>query len=227
MSLNPHFDYARQFGAEYHQARRVPERAEHWIAAVRAQKIAPYIRAADRVLEYGVGFGWNLAAIRCAEKIGFDPTPGLKSFVEQKGIQFTAEESSLRSGEYDTVLAHHVLEHVKRPCDSLKRLGSFLKSAGRLLIFVPFERERKYHHFRGNDRSHHLFSWTPRSLRRLVEESGLAIENLEVRKFRFDRIAALVTLRLKAGLGLYRWIRAFGLAVAPEYELVLLARNLR
>lgn len=220
---NTDFDYAQQFGAEYHQARRVPAKAELWIAAVRAKKIAPYIRPSDRVLEYGVGFGWNLSSIECAEKTGFDLTPGLREFVEAKGIRFASDHSQLQPGGYDTVLAHHVLEHVTQPLDSLKRLAGFLKRTGRLLIFVPFERERKYRRFRADDRSHHLFSWTPVSLRNLVVASGLRVEQLAVRKFRFDRLAAVITCKLKGGLALYRCIRAFGLALAPEYEITLVA----
>jgi SAM-dependent methyltransferase len=223
MSSQTPFAYAQEFGAEYHRARRVPEKAERWIAAVRAQKIAPYIRASDRVLEYGVGFGWNLAALNCGQKIGFDLTPGLKGFVEAKGIRFESNEAALDSAGYDTVLAHHVLEHVSQPLDCLMRLARLLKRAGQLLIFVPFERERKYRSFRANDRAHHLFSWTPQSLRNLTQSSGLVIRELRVRKFRFDRVAALAACKLKGGFILYRWIRSFGLCVAPEYEIALVA----
>ena len=42
------------------------------IARQRARKLSPYVGSKDRVFEYGVGSGFNLAALSCAERVGYD-----------------------------------------------------------------------------------------------------------------------------------------------------------
>ncbi len=217
----PDYDYSKEFGSTYHGARRLSPKLETWISKVRAEKIGPHIRPTDRVLEYGVGFGWNLAEIPCAEKVGFDLTPALKGSSEAKGIRFVNDEACLQPSGFDVVLCHHVLEHVPHPKDCLERLQLFLRPGGRLLLFVPFERETKYRHFSLSDRAHHLYSWTPRSLRTLASLAHTTVHSLEVLRFRFDRFAALLAAKLKGGFLLYRFCRAVGQYAAPEYELFL------
>jgi SAM-dependent methyltransferase len=219
------FDYGRQFGTIYHGARRLPAEAQQWISRIRAEKMKPWISAEDRVLEYGVGFGWNLAALECCEKVGFDLTPELRGEVEEKGIRFEMDENALAASNYDKIVAHHVLEHVPSPSKSLKVLKNLLTAGGKLLLFVPFEREREYRSFRPTDRAHHLYSWTPGSLNRLVTESGWAIEQTRVKRFRFDRMAAIAAFKLRGGFALYRLIRRAGLLLLPEFELFLVARK--
>ena len=217
------FDYAKEFGTEYHRARQLPVAQQQWIASVRADKLRRWIAPEHRVLEYGVGFGWNLAAISCREKIGFD-VANLRAEVEAKGITFESEEGSLPNGRFDIVLAHHVLENVPKPVPCLSRLRSLLSPTGKLLIFVPFERERKYQRFYSKNRAHHLYSWTPNSLARLVTSAGLTVRQTQVRRFRFDRLAAIITSKLGGELRLYRFLRAAGVLLLPEYELCMIAQ---
>jgi SAM-dependent methyltransferase len=219
------FDYGSQFGTVYHGARRLPAEAQQWISRIRAEKIKPWISAGDRVLEYGVGFGWNLAALECREKVGFDLTPELRNEVEVKGIRFETNEEALATSTYDKVLAHHVLEHVPSPAKCLKRLKNLLTAGGKLLLFVPFEREREFRTYRATDRAHHLYSWTPASLNRLVTETGWEIEQTRISRFRFDRMAAIAAGKLRSGFGLYRLLRGVGLRLLPEFELCLVARK--
>jgi SAM-dependent methyltransferase len=221
----PNFDYGAEFGSFYHRARRLPPGAEEWIAQVRAGKIAQWISPGDRVLEYGVGFGWNLAAVRCAEKVGFDLTPGLAEAVESKGIRFQSDPSKLERSSYDVIILHHVLEHVSSPFQCLTLLKSLLRTNGKLLLFVPFEGELKYRRFILRHQAHHLSSWTPSSLTGLLIEAGWLIEQARLQKFRFDRFAALVAEKLRANFFVYRWVRTLGLFFLPEYEISVVARN--
>jgi SAM-dependent methyltransferase len=220
------FDYGQEFGAVYHGARKLPADAQEWISRIRSEKLQHWISPKDRVLEYGVGFGWNLAALKCGEKAGFDLTPDLRSEVESKGIRFTTSEDSLAAFRFDKIVAHHVLEHVPSPAASLKFLQRLLTAGGSLLLFVPFERERKYSAFRADDRAHHLYSWTLASLSSLVAETGWKIEHTQINRFRFDRKAAIIARKLRGGFNLYRIIRRTGLVLFPEFELFLSARKL-
>ncbi|HUC86458.1 MAG TPA: hypothetical protein VL970_14785, partial [Candidatus Acidoferrales bacterium] len=65
--------YRGDEGRRYQESKRgLPAQALPWVAALRARKFAPLVRPEDVVLEYGVGAGWNLAALVCQRKLGFD-----------------------------------------------------------------------------------------------------------------------------------------------------------
>ena len=65
--------YEGDAGKRYHETKRaIPPAAYPWVARLRAEKLTPFVRETDTVFEFGVGFGWNLAALRCQRKIGFD-----------------------------------------------------------------------------------------------------------------------------------------------------------
>jgi len=75
---------------------------------------------------------------------------------------------------FDTVLSTEVLEHVMAPADVVREMARVLKPEGRLLLTVPFvvplhEMPSDYYRF------------TPFSLRRMVEGSGLVVEQIEPR----------------------------------------------
>jgi SAM-dependent methyltransferase len=221
----PQFNYAKEFGSVYHAGRRLPAGTEHWLAELRAEKLRRWIAPTDRVLEYGVGFGWNLAVVHSAEKVGFDLTAELQEAVEAKGIRFESDEACLPQQSFNAVLLHHVLEHIENPFFCLCKIKSLLVPGGRLLLFVPFERERKYRRFRPTDRAHHLYSWTPSSIAQLLVRAGFAIEEKQMLRFRFDRLAAVIAKNLGGGLRLYRLLRGLGVSLLPEYELGFVGRT--
>ena len=85
------------------------------VARQRARKLSPYVEAVDRVFEYGVGNGFNLAALPCAERVGHDLFNG-GAEIAQYNISFCADTASLASGYFDVALCLHTLEHVSNPC---------------------------------------------------------------------------------------------------------------
>jgi SAM-dependent methyltransferase len=138
--------------------------------------------------------------------------------VKAKGIRFISNDVALDANHFDVVLCHHVLEHVSRPLASLQRIKELLRTGGKLLLFVPFERESRFRRYRADNRAHHLYSWTKASLEKLVSTAGFEILSMELQKFRFDRAAAIIAKRLFGGLRLYRFLRSTGM---------VLARNMR
>ena len=220
--VNP-FDYRGADGAAYHLRRELPLEAQNWVAKVRMEKIQPHVKETDAIFEFGVGFGWNLSALRCASKVGFDVAPGLRSSVLSHGIKFVDDVDLVPREAFDVVLCHHTLEHLKDPAAALEIMRQLLKAGGKLLLFVPFEIERKYRTFNPKDKAHHLYSWTPASLSNLVTAQGFQIVSVQVRKFRFDRIAAVAARKVGLGQKTYRLIRAAGLMLVPEYEIAVVA----
>jgi SAM-dependent methyltransferase len=219
-------NYSGPDGAAYHSHRQLPPEAEAWVARIRAAKLQPFIRSSDTVFEYGVGFGWNLAALQCARKVGFDVAPGLRERVESRGIEFSSNLADLDRAypsHFDAVICHHTLEHLENPAEALRFIWRVLKPGCRLLLFVPYEKERKYRRYNPNDKAHHLYSWTPSSLANLVLSQKFKLEDVALRKFRFDRIAAVAAYRLHLGEPGYRAIRSLGLLLLPEYEIALTA----
>ena len=64
------------YDAGYHfDKMAMPETAYAMVSRSRAQKIQPYIGRSDKVFEFGVGSGLNLASLTCGVRRGFDVNP--------------------------------------------------------------------------------------------------------------------------------------------------------
>jgi len=204
----PH--YQGDQGRRYHELKRaIPEPAFPWIARLRAEKIAPHVRATDIVLEYGVGLGWNLAGLQCARKVGLDVGEFLEPLVRQRGIEFVTEAAQLPAESVDVVVCHHTLEHAWMPPQVLTEIRRLLRPAGRLLLFVPYEKERRFHRFDPTEPNHHLYSWNVQSLGNLVQDAGFTVQSAGLARFGQERFAANWAVRLglgETGFRAWRWL---------------------
>jgi SAM-dependent methyltransferase len=210
--------YQGRSGQKYHKFKRaIPEESFLWIARLRADKIAPYVHPTDVVLEYGVGLGWNLAALQCARRIGFDIGEFLGTMVRSRGIEFIGDSKLLPQGTIDVVICHHTLEHVWQPVDVLVEIQAMLKQGGRLLLFVPYEKQRRYRRFRPDELNHHLYSWNVQTLGNLVSEAGFEVQNASLGRFGQERFAAIWASRLRLGEKGFRALR--WLANSLKYEM--------
>jgi SAM-dependent methyltransferase len=216
--------YRGDAGRRYHEFKRgLPQRAIPWVAALRARKFAPWIGQGDIVLEYGAGGGWNLAALRCRRRIGFDVADFLEPSLRTLGIEFAADTRLLPEALADVVICHHTLEHVHRPPDALEEMRRLLKSGGRLLLFVPFEREARYGHFRPGEPNHHLYSWNAQTLGNLVQEAGFTVSEAGIGEFGYSRFAAVWAVRLRLGEAGFRSLRRILHLLKPASEVRLIA----
>lgn len=222
---DPAAHYQGAEGRHYHEVKRgVPAAALPWVARLRAAKFQPQVQPGDTVFEYGVGAGWNLAALRAARRVGFDVADFLRGEVERLGIEFVADTSALPAGWADVVLCHHTLEHVLAPAGALDEMRRLLKPGGRLLLRVPYEKERRYRRFNPAEPNHHLYSWNVQTLANLVTHRGFAVTRAAVARYGYDRFAAIWALRLRLGEPGFRRLRRFLIAVRPLWEVALAAR---
>jgi len=214
-------------GRAWHETKRsVPDEACPWIAKLRARKIAPHVNPDDIVLEYGVGTGWNLAALRCRRKLGFDVSGHLEDIVGAHGIEFIKDIESVEDSSIDVVICHHTLEHTPVPSDVLKEIARLLRPGGRLLLFVPFEKERRYRSYRPDEPNCHLYSWNVQTMGNLAREVGFEIEEAGPGRFGYDRFAAVWAKRLGLGEPGFGIIRTLVHLVAPMLEVRVIARKI-
>jgi SAM-dependent methyltransferase len=216
--------YRGDAGRWYHESKRgVPEKAVPWVMGLRAEKFAPRVGADDVVLEYGVGSGWNLAGLRCRRKIGFDVSEFLAPAMGALGIEFVNTTSSLPDGVADVVICHHALEHLVDPAAALKEMRRLMKAEGRLLLHVPFERERRYRRFRRDEPNRHLYSWNTQTLGNLVEEAGLRVLKAGIGEFGYARVSAVWAAKLGIGEIGFRVLRRILLTIRPVREVRIVA----
>ena len=216
--------YQGEAGKLYHYEKRaLPEEAFSWVARLRAEKLAPLIQPSDVVLEYGVGAGWNLAAVACRRKIGYDVSGFLASSLRARGIEFAPETATFPDATIDIVICHHTLEHVTSPIAALSEMRRLLRPGGKLLLFTPFEYEAKHERFERGEPNHHLYSWTVQTLGNLVEECGLPVSEARTGQFGYSRFAAEWAVRMRLGEGGFRALRRLLHIVRPGLEVRVVA----
>lgn len=216
--------YQGASGREYHEGKRALNPAAlEWVMNLRAAKFQPHVRDGDAVFEFGIGAGWNLGRLRCARKIGCDVSAFLKEQVAALGIEFVTDSSTVPDEAADVLICHQTLEHLIEPAKTLKEMARILKPQGRLILHVPWERERRYARFRAGEPNHHLYNWNAQNLGNLVSVLGFQIESVRVRKYGYDRFAANLALRLRARESGFRWIRWWMIALCPLREVEVIA----
>jgi len=216
--------YQGEAGRRYQQYKRgIPDSAIPWVGRLRAEKFSSSIRPTDVVLEYGVGLGWNLGELQCGRKIGFDVADFLESSARALGIEYIADTKTIADGTVDVVLCHHTLEHVPDPPAVLREIRRLLAPAGKLLLFVPLEREAKYNQFIPDEPNHHLYSWNTQTLGNLVREAGFDIAQAGTGEFGYSRWAAVWASKLHLGETGFRCLRRLLHTVKPAREVRIIA----
>lgn len=217
-------NYAGEAGRNYHESKRaIPAAAYSWVARLRSEKIAPHVTKQDVVLEYGAGYGWNLAELKCHRKIGFDVAEFLGEGLRAHGIESVQETGSLPGASIDLVLCHHTLEHALDPPGLLTEIHRLLREDGKLLLFVPFEKEHRYRSFNPAEPNHHLYSWNVQTLGNLVRALGFTLVEGRVGRFGYDRFAATWSDRFHLGEAGFRWLRNALHLLRPACEVRVIA----
>jgi hypothetical protein len=99
----------------------------------------------------------------------------------------------------------------------------WLKPEGRLLLYVPFERQRGGKEFRRDEPNHHLYSWNVQTLGNLVEETGFRVTESGLREFGYSRFAAAWAVRFGLGEGGFRCLRGVLHLLRPLSEVRIVA----
>ncbi len=216
--------YQGASGHDYHEHKRAlrPE-CLGWVMNLRAEKFKRHVRTEDVVFELGVGSGWNLGRLRCARRIGCDTSGFLAERVTALGIEFVTDIAAVPDATANVAICHQTLEHLLEPAEALRQLARVLQPGGRLILHVPWERERRYARYRADEPNHHLYHWNAQNLGNLVTVLGYRIETVGIRCYGYDRFAANLAIRLRVGERGFRAIRAGLIGLRPLREVELVA----
>jgi SAM-dependent methyltransferase len=218
--------YKGERGEEYHVTTcSIPDSAYPWVAKLRASKITPHVEEDNTVLEYGVGFGWNLALLKCERRLGFDLSEFLEPILRRHGIESVEDPATIPVASIDVVVCHHMLEHTINPPEVLKEIGRVLRSKGKLLLFVPYEKEKRYYRYDAEEPNHHLYSWNVQTLSNLVEDTGFKVVEGKLGRFGYDRFAATWATRFRLGEFGFRFLRRAIHLVKPGFEVQIVAER--
>jgi len=140
-----------------------------------------------RVLDIGCGTGAFLHTMRAQgwQVTGLEPDADARA-VAQKTYKIVAQPSHelfiLPEGSFNAITLWHVLEHVHALHEYLERMKKLLTPQGVLFIAVPnytSKDARVYgKYWAGYDVPRHLYHFSPKSMKLLVEQHGLQIAQM-------------------------------------------------
>jgi SAM-dependent methyltransferase len=157
-----------------------------------ARVMAPLIRrlSADaRLLDVGCGSGAFLDAVRAdtgCHVRGVDVSHlAVETARRLYGVDVfegPVTEAPFSDGTFDAITAWWYLEHVAKPNEAVAAMSRLLKDGGPCVIGVPnydsvFARRfrDKWYHL---DCPRHMCIWTPKTIRRLLNQHGLAVTRI-------------------------------------------------
>lgn len=141
-----------------------------------------------RVIDVGCGSGVLLARMKALgwEVEGVEVDPGGVEAGRRRGVPVrlgTLQQQAFPSDYFDAVHSAHVIEHVHDPVGLLAECRRVLKPGGKLVILTPntasFGHRRFGAAWLNLDPPRHLVLFSPGTLRRAAEQTGLKVLRLE------------------------------------------------
>jgi SAM-dependent methyltransferase len=169
--------YRGHRGAAYfaYQARTASREA----TALDEFKYAPFVSPTDAVVDFGCGIGALLERLDAADKTGVEVSDVARRAARARGLRVVASTGELADASADVVISNHALEHVLSPLEELRELRRVLRTAGKLVVWLPIDDWRTQRRPRA-DPNHHLYTWTPLLLSNLLEEAGFEVRECRV-----------------------------------------------
>ena len=91
-----------------------------------------------KILDVGCGHGWMLSALNKKwKKFGIDISKFASINASKYGNIFTGDIKNYKEKKFDVVTALHVIEHIKKPEELIKKIFKILKKKGILILETP------------------------------------------------------------------------------------------
>lgn len=107
-------------------------------------------------------------------------------------------EINFGNNKFDIISIWHVLEHVQKPEEYIKKIYSLLKNNGKLLIEVPnfnaWTRKLTGKYWLGLDLEYHLYFFTPESLSTLLKKYGFKIDFVRTFSLEYSTFTSVQSL---------------------------------
>jgi 2-polyprenyl-3-methyl-5-hydroxy-6-metoxy-1,4-benzoquinol methylase len=156
-----------------------------------------------RVLDVGCGKGLLLRGLRERgwDVVGTELSEDSSLRAREAGIQVynvAVKELPFEPGSFDVITIYHSLEHLTSPRDTLTQLHRLLRPGGFLVVEVPNVGSWYARAFRDSwfhlDVPRHLYHFTPKTLRNLLEVSGFEIERARTVNLQYDSFGSVQSL---------------------------------
>jgi SAM-dependent methyltransferase len=138
-----------------------------------------------RVLEVGAGDGGLVARMRDRglDAWGVEPSPAAAAAARAKGVEVVPvglEQAEVEPASQDAVVLWHSLEHLDDPAGALRRIATWLRPGGAIVVAVPnlgglqarIGGDLWFH----QDVPRHRTHFTPRGANALLERTGFRVE---------------------------------------------------
>jgi SAM-dependent methyltransferase len=165
----------------------VEENERPWRELTARERVADLLSYVPRgrMLEIGSSTGEMLAAAsESFEAHGVEPDERLWQIAISRGLNClnaTLIEARFPDGHFDLAASYHVIEHVPSPAAELKELHRIIRPGGWLVMETPNIANLWYRVLGARWRQFipdHIFFFTPRTFRRLVEQAGFEVREL-------------------------------------------------
>lgn len=166
---------------------KVEESERPWRELMARERVADLLSylPSGRILEIGSSTGEMLAAASASfDAYGIEPDERLWRIATSRGLNClntTLIDAHFPDGYFDLAASYHVIEHVPSPAAELKELHRILRPGGWLVMETPNIANLWYRLLGARWRQFipdHIFFFTPRTFRRLVEQAGFEVMEL-------------------------------------------------
>ena len=194
--LNPRPDastlpdyYPEEYTPYGSDKKTVVARIQAWLRKREAKRIAAQLPRGARVLEIGCAAGDLLRPMRdCAglSVCGVEMSPYAADIArEQYGLDVytgTIFDAPFPNGAFDAVIMRHVVEHFPSPRLALERSAALLRPGGLILVSTPnfdsLDRRVFGENWYDYDTPRHLTLFSAKTLARMLEKEGFAIQSI-------------------------------------------------
>ena len=156
-----------------------------------------------RILDIGCGLGFLLSGLdNDWEKHGVEVSRFAASFASQWADVYcgTLIEAGFPAQHFDTVVMHHVIEHIEDPIAEILEVRRVLKNGGFLILGTPDFDSGCARRFGENYRllhdATHISLFTNDSMHRFLRDHGFVIDDVDYPFFNTDYFTAENLLRL-------------------------------